>query len=221
MKGYRKMLISPSILASDFSRLAEEVKSIENAGADLVHIDVMDGMFVPNITLGAPVIKCLKGKTDLPFDVHLMIEEPIRYIDDFASAGADIITFHIEATKDVKATIEKIKACGCKPAISIKPNTPADVIFPYLNDLYMVLVMTVEPGFGGQSFMPETMPKVKAIREEATKRNIAMRIQVDGGIDDKTVSIVTENGADVIVAGSYVFKAADRSIPIKTLREKG
>ena len=215
------MLISPSILASDFSRLAEEVKSIENAGADLVHIDVMDGMFVPNITLGAPVIKCLKGKTDLPFDVHLMIEEPIRYIDDFASAGADIITFHIEATKDVKATIEKIKACGCKPAISIKPNTPADVIFPYLNDLYMVLVMTVEPGFGGQSFMPETMPKVKAIREEATKRNIAMRIQVDGGIDDKTVSIVTENGADVIVAGSYVFKAADRSIPIKTLREKG
>ena len=221
MKGYRKMLISPSILASDFSRLAEEVKSIENAGADLVHIDVMDGMFVPNITLGAPVIKCLKGKTDLPFDVHLMIEEPIRYIDDFASAGADIITFHIEAAKDVKATIEKIKACGCKPAISIKPNTPADVIFPYLNDLYMVLVMTVEPGFGGQSFMPETMPKVKAIREEATKRNIAMRIQVDGGIDDKTVSIVTENGADVIVAGSYVFKAADRSIPIKTLREKG
>ena len=215
------MLISPSILASDFSRLAEEVKSIENAGADLVHIDVMDGMFVPNITLGAPVIKCLKGKTDLPFDVHLMIEEPIRYIDDFASAGADIITFHIEAAKDVKATIEKIKDCGCKPAISIKPNTPADVVFPYLNDLYMVLVMTVEPGFGGQSFMPETMPKVKAIREEATKRNIDLRIQVDGGIDDKTVSIVTENGADVIVAGSYVFKAADRSIPIKTLREKG
>ena len=215
------MLISPSILASDFSRLAEEVKSIENAGADLVHIDVMDGMFVPNITLGAPVIKCLKGKTDLPFDVHLMIAEPIRYIDDFASAGADIITFHIEAAKDVKATIEKIKACGCKPAISIKPNTPADVVFPYLNDLYMVLVMTVEPGFGGQSFMPETMPKVKAIREEATKRNIDLKIQVDGGIDDKTVSIVTENGADVIVAGSYVFKAADRSIPIKTLRKKG
>ena len=215
------MLISPSILASDFSRLAEEVKSIENAGADLVHIDVMDGMFVPNITLGAPVIKCLKGKTALPFDVHLMIEEPIRYIDDFASAGADIITFHIEAAKDVKATIEKIKACGCKPAISIKPNTPADVVFPYLNDLYMVLVMTVEPGFGGQSFMPETMPKVKAIRDEATKRNIDLRIQVDGGIDDKTVSIVTENGADVIVAGSYVFKAADRSMPIKTLREKG
>lgn len=215
------MLISPSILASDFSRLAEEVNSIENAGADLVHIDVMDGMFVPNITLGAPVIKCLKGRTSLPFDVHLMIEDPIRYIDDFASAGADIITFHIEAAKDVKATIAKIKASGCKPAIAIKPATPAEVVFPYIEDLYMVLVMTVEPGFGGQSFMPETMPKVKAIREEATKRNIGLKIQVDGGIDDKTISEVTKNGADVIVAGSYVFKAQDRSVPIKTLRQKG
>lgn len=212
------MLISPSILASDFSRLAEEVKSIENAGADLVHIDVMDGMFVPNITLGAPVVSCLKGKTSLPFDVHLMIEEPIRYIDDFAKAGADIITFHIEATKDVEATINKIKETGCKPAISIKPGTPADVVFPYLNELYMVLVMTVEPGFGGQSFMRETMPKVKAIREEATKRNLDLRIQVDGGIDDKTVSEATANGADVLVAGSYIFKAQDRKSAIEKLR---
>ena len=212
------MLISPSILASDFSRLAEEVKSIENAGADLVHIDVMDGMFVPNITLGAPVVSCLKGKTSLPFDVHLMIEEPVRYIDDFAKAGADIITFHIEAAKDVKATIEKIKEAGCKPAISIKPDTPADVVFPYLDELYMVLVMTVEPGFGGQSFMRETMPKVRAIRNEATKRGLDLRIQVDGGIDDKTVSEATENGADVLVAGSYVFKAADRKAAIEKLR---
>ncbi|MBR3869534.1 MAG: ribulose-phosphate 3-epimerase [Clostridia bacterium] len=212
------MLISPSILASDFSRLAEEVKSIENAGADLVHIDVMDGMFVPNITLGAPVIKCLKGKTKLPFDVHLMIEEPVRYIDDFASAGADIITFHIEAAKDVKATIDKIKEAGCKPAISIKPATPADVVFPYLDELYMVLVMTVEPGFGGQSFMRETMPKVRAIRDEATKRNIDLKIQVDGGIDDKTVTEATENGADVLVAGSYIFKAHDRKSAIEKLR---
>ncbi len=213
------MLISPSILASDFSRLAEEVKSIESAGADLVHIDVMDGMFVPNITLGAPVIKCLKGRTSLPFDVHLMIEEPIRYIDDFVSAGADIITFHIEAAKDISATIEKIKNAGCKPAISIKPNTPAEVVFPYLDELYMVLVMTVEPGFGGQSFMPETMPKVKAIRQEAEKRGIDLRIQVDGGIDDKTVSVATENGADVLVAGSYVFKAADRAEAIRKLKQ--
>lgn len=212
------MLISPSILASDFSRLAEEVKSIENAGADLVHIDVMDGMFVPNITLGAPVIKCLKGKTSLPFDVHLMIEEPIRYIDDFAAAGADIITFHIEAAKDIKATIEKIRSVGCKPAISIKPGTAAEVVFPYLKDLYMVLVMTVEPGFGGQSFMPDTMPKVKMIREEADRVKPDLHIQVDGGIDGNTIHTVTENGADVIVAGSYVFKAEDRSIPISTLR---
>lgn len=215
------MLISPSILASDFSRLADEVKSIENAGADLVHIDVMDGMFVPNLTLGAPVIKCLKGKTNLPFDVHLMIEEPIRYIDDFVSAGADIITFHIEAAKDVEATTEKIINAGCKAAISLKPDTPAEAVFPYLDKLYMVLVMTVEPGFGGQSFMADMMPKVKAIRDEITRRGLDTHIQVDGGIDDKTVTQVLENGADVLVAGSYVFKAEDRSVPIKALREKG
>ncbi len=215
------MLISPSILASDFSRLADEVKSIENAGADLVHIDVMDGIFVPNITLGAPVIKCLKGKTNLPFDVHLMIEEPIRYIADFASAGADIITFHIEAARDIDATINEIISFGCKPAISLKPATPAQDVFPYLEKLYMVLVMTVEPGFGGQSFMADMMPKVKAIREEIIKRGLDTHIQVDGGIDDKTVETATKSGADVLVAGSYVFKAADRSEPIKMLRQKG
>lgn len=215
------MLISPSILASDFSHLADEVKSIENAGADLVHIDVMDGMFVPNITLGAPVIKCLKGKTSLPFDVHLMIDEPIRYIDDFASAGADIITFHIEAAKDVDATIDKILNCGCKAAISLKPNTPAEAVFPYLDKLYMVLVMTVEPGFGGQSFMADMMLKLKKIRDEIERRGLGTHIQVDGGIDDKTVTQVLKNGADVIVAGSYVFKATDRREPINTLRQKG
>lgn len=212
------MLISPSILASDFSHLADEVISIEKAGADLVHIDVMDGMFVPNITLGAPVIKCLKGKTALPFDVHLMIEEPKRYIGDFASAGADIITFHIEATDDVRGTIEEIKKHGIKAAISLKPKTPAEAVFPYLDDLYMVLVMTVEPGFGGQSFMPDMMPKVRAIREETVRRGLDMRIQVDGGIDDKTVSQATENGADVLVAGSYVFRAQDRKDAIEKLR---
>lgn len=212
------MLISPSILASDFSRLAEEVQSIEAAGADFVHIDVMDGMFVPNLTLGAPVFTCLKGRTALPFDVHLMIEEPIRYIDDFAKAGADILTFHIEAAQDAGATIAKIKEAGCKPAIAIKPKTPAEVVFSYLDQLYMVLVMTVEPGFGGQSFMRETMPKVRALREEITKRNLAVHIQVDGGIDDKTVSEAVENGADVLVAGSYVFKAADRAAAIAALR---
>lgn len=212
------MLISPSILACDFSRLAEEVRSVEDAGADLVHIDVMDGMFVPNITLGAPVIKCLKGKTKLPFDVHLMIEDPIRYINDFSSAGADIITFHTEAAKDIPAVIKKIKDAGCRPAVSIKPGTPPEAVFPYLDDVYMVLVMTVEPGFGGQSFMRETMVKVKKIREEITKRSLKTHIQVDGGIDGKTVSEATENGADIIVAGSYIFKAADRKKAIEALR---
>ena len=212
------MLISPSILASDFSKLGEEIKSIEEAGADLVHIDVMDGIFVPNITLGAPVIRCLKGKTSLPFDVHLMIEEPIRYIDDFASAGADIITFHAEAATDVAATINKIKSVGCKPAVAIKPSTPADVVFPYLDSLYMVLVMTVEPGFGGQSFMSETMPKVKEVREEILKRKLKTHIQVDGGIDDRTAAEAVKNGADILVAGSYIFKADDRKSAVELLK---
>ncbi len=212
------MLISPSILASDFSRLADEVKSIEEAGADLVHIDVMDGMFVPNITLGAPVVKCLKGKTSMPFDVHLMIQEPKRYIKDFADAGADIITFHIEATDDVEGTIEEIIKYGCKPAISIKPATKADVVYPYLEKLYMVLVMTVEPGFGGQSFMAETMVKVKAIKEVANKKKLDLHIQVDGGIDAQTACIAAENGADVLVAGSYIFKAENKMHAINNLK---
>ncbi len=212
------MLISPSILASDFSKLGEEIKSIEEAGAELVHIDVMDGIFVPNITLGAPVIRCLKGKTSLPFDVHLMIEEPIRYIDDFASAGADIITFHAEASTDVAATINKIKSAGCKPAVAIRPSTPADVVFPYLDSLYMVLVMTVEPGFGGQSFMSETMPKVKEVREEISKRKLKTHIQVDGGIDDRTAAEAVKNGADILVAGSYIFKADDRKSAVELLK---
>lgn len=214
------MLISPSILASDFSRLAEEVKSIENSGADLVHIDVMDGCFVPNITLGAPVISCLKGKTNLPFDVHLMINEPIRYIDDFAKAGADIITFHIESTDKIKETIDKIHSVGCKPAISIKPNTPAEEAFKWLDSVYMVLVMTVEPGFGGQSFMYETMPKIKKIRDYISSNKLETHIQVDGGIDDKTISIAAENGADIFVAGSYIFKSTDRKKSIDLLKSK-
>ena len=214
------MILAPSMLSADFKVLGEDLKTTEENGAKYIHYDVMDGMFVPNITLGAPVISCLQGKTSLPFDVHLMIEEPVRYIDDFAKAGADIITFHIEAAKDVNATITKIKEAGCKPAVSVKPGTPAEAVYPYLDDVYMVLVMTVEPGFGGQSFMPDMMPKLKAIRDEANKRNLDLRIQVDGGIDGNTITQVLENGADVIVAGSYVFKASDRSEPIKTLRKK-
>lgn len=212
------MLISPSILASDFSKLGEEIKSIEEAGAELVHIDVMDGIFVPNITLGAPVIRCLKGKTSLPFDVHLMIEEPIRYIDDFASAGADIITFHAEASTDVAATINKIKSAGCKPAVAIRPSTPADVVFPYLDSLYMVLVMTVEPGFGGQGFISHTLDKISALRREIERRGLKTDIEVDGGIDASTSVLVKNAGANVLVSGSYLFKAKDMAAAAKALR---
>ncbi len=210
--------ISPSVLASDFSSLGAEAKRMEDCGADYLHLDVMDGRFVPNITFGAPVIGSIRNKTNLVFDVHLMIDTPLDYIEDFKKSGADIIVFHIESSSPVQETVDKIISCGCKAGISVKPNTPVEKVFPYLDKLDMVLVMTVEPGFGGQSFMPETMPKVKAVRDEATARGLDLRIQVDGGIDDKTVSVATENGADVLVAGSYVFKAKDRAEAIRILK---
>ena len=144
------MKIAPSMLSCDFSKMGEEIIRMDRAGADYMHLDVMDGAFVPNITFGAPVIKAVRGLTDVPFDVHLMIDNPLKYIDDFVNAGADIITFHVEAKSDIRATIEKIKSCGVKAGLVIKPNTPAEAVYPYLKDIYMVLIMTVEPGFGGQ-----------------------------------------------------------------------
>ena len=165
------MLIAPSLLSCDFSQMGQEIKRMELAKADFMHLDVMDGHFVPNITFGAPVIKTVRSYTDVPFDVHLMISEPLKYIDDFADAGADIITFHVESDSDIKETIEKIKSRGVKPGLVIPPNTPASAVFPYLSDLYMVLIMTVEPGFGGQSFMEDMLPKVSEIRNEADKVN--------------------------------------------------
>ncbi len=208
------MIISPSILSADFAKLGEEVRSLETAGADWAHIDVMDGAFVPNITIGIPVIKSLRPYTKMPFDVHLMINEPLRYVGDFVKAGADIFCFHIEAESTPGKTIDAVTAAGAKPAIALKPSTPADSVFPYINDLFMVLVMTVEPGFGGQSFMADMLPKIREIRKKAPD----IHIQVDGGINAETGRLCAEAGADVLVAGSYIFGAADRAAAIRSLR---
>ena len=203
------LIISPSLLAADFTKLAEEVKKAEQAGASYLHLDVMDGVFVPNISFGIPVIESLRKISDLTFDVHLMIVDPIRYIDAFANAGADLITFHYESCDDPLAVIRAIKAKGLRAAISIKPATPAELLFPLLEELDMVLVMTVEPGFGGQKLIPETITKVRQLRTEANRRGLNLDIQVDGGINADNLPLLTEAGANVIVAGSAIFRAAD------------
>jgi len=211
--------ISPSVLASDLSRLADEVNEIRKAGADMAHLDVMDGVFVPNISFGLSVLECLRKNTDIFFDVHLMIVNPQNYIERFITeAGADLVTFHLEATDIPLECIDMIKKHGKKAAISIKPNTPAQAVFEYLDKVDMVLVMTVEPGFGGQSFMPEMLDKIKKIRSEITRRGLDVDIQVDGGISAKTAPLVVEAGANVLVAGSAVFKATDRRSAIDSLR---
>ena len=203
------IIISPSILAADFSSLGDEIRKIERAGAQYVHIDVMDGIFVPNISFGMPFISSLRKCSDIVFDVHLMITEPQRYIKDFADAGADIITIHYESCDDPAAVIKEIKALGCRAAVSIKPATPASVLFPLLNELDMVLVMTVEPGFGGQKMIPEMLDKVREIRSYAIENGVDIDIQVDGGITPDNLKYATSAGANVIVAGSAIFRADD------------
>ena len=206
------MLIAPSMLSSDFSKLGEETIRMERAGADWIHLDVMDAHFVPNLTFGAPIVGAIRRYTKLPFDVHLMISEPLRYVDDFLKAGADIISFHLEAESSVHETIRAIREGGAKPAVAIKPKTPVEAVLPFLDELDMVLVMTVEPGFGGQSFMEPMMDKVRSLKSRG------VFVEVDGGINPVTAKKVVEAGANVLVAGSAVYGAPDISLAIASLR---
>ena len=213
------MKISPSMLACDFANMGAEANKCAAGGAHLLHLDVMDGHFVPNISFGAPVIAGLSKVCDLPFDVHLMISQPLRYIDDYADAGADLITFHLESDDDPGAVIDKILARGCKPAIAIKPGTPAEAVLPYADRLAMVLVMTVEPGFGGQSFMMDQLDVIRQCREIIDWYNPSCLLEVDGGINFKTAPLVKAAGANVLVAGSGIYGQEDRAAAIQALRE--
>ena len=212
------MKVAPSLLSCDFARMGEEIKKVDKAGADWIHLDVMDGHFVPNLTIGPAIVSAVRPYTKLPFDVHLMIDYPLDYIDAFADAGADIITFHIESMSDILMTIDKIRSRNIKPGLVIKPNTPAEDVFPYLDKVYMILVMTVEPGFGGQSFMADMMPKVTAIKNECARRNLNVLVEVDGGISEKTASTASKAGVDVCVSGTGVFKAQDTAAAVAAIK---
>ena len=214
-------ILSPSILSGNFAYLGNDVQDIAANGGAWVHVDVMDGNFVPNITIGIPTVRDLRNVTNLVLDVHLMIDRPIRYVEEFCKAGADYLTIHVEADtpENTLAALEKIEEMGVKPAISLKPGTPAEAVVPYLDKVAMILVMTVEPGFGGQSFMYDMMPKLKKLREMLDEVNPGCMLEVDGGVDLTTAPVCKENGAEVLVAGSAYFKAPDRKEFVKAIEK--
>ena len=211
--------IAPSILSADFARLGEEVKAVEKAGADYIHVDVMDGHFVPNITIGPLVVEGVNKVTDLPLDVHLMIENPDQYINDFAKAGSDIITVHVEAVNHLHRSIQLIRDAGCKAGVSLNPATPLESIEYVLENLDMVLIMSVNPGFGGQKFIHGVLPKIKKLREMIIERGLDVDIEVDGGVNSKTIGDVSAAGANIFVAGSAIFNTDDYAEAIRSIRK--
>lgn len=214
-----KILISPSILASDFGRLRQEVEAVTKAGCDYIHVDVMDGRFVPNITIGQPVVKALSQATHLPLDVHLMIEEPERYVESFASAGADLICVHVEACRHLHRTLQQIRDLGKRPAVSLNPSTPIESVKWVLQDVDMVLVMSVNPGFGGQSFIPSALDKVRDLRELLNSQGLDVDIEVDGGVVVDNAAEVAAAGANVLVSGTGIFRTPDYAETIRKMRE--
>ena len=210
-------ILAPSMLSADFKELGNEIRAIEEHGAKYLHFDVMDGIFVPSISFGMPVLKSIRSGTNLVCDVHLMITEPIRYVEDFAKAGADLITIHLEACEDVDATIDKIRECGCKVGISIKPKTPVSAMEPYLEKVDMILIMSVEPGFGGQKFIPESLEKIAQTKKMLDEKGLAVDIQVDGGIYTHNVEDVLKAGANIIVAGSAIFNGDTKQNTIEMM----
>ncbi|MEZ0391119.1 MAG: ribulose-phosphate 3-epimerase [Pseudobdellovibrionaceae bacterium] len=199
----RKKKVAPSILSADFARLGEEIQAVTKAGADWIHVDVMDGHFVNNITIGIPVVKSLKKFTTVPLDVHLMIEKPEKYVDQFVKAGADYLTIHVESTEDPEKVLKQIRQAGAKPGITLRPGTALDEIRPFLHLVELVLIMTVEPGFGGQAFMKDQVAKIHSLRQEIDQKGLQVLIEVDGGVSDQTLAYLDD--VDVLVAGSYIF----------------